>query len=575
MQPLQNQPAPQPRHKLDVYLIAALLLSVAIAAFVQREALFNPLAVNDDVRNQVYWMARLSNPHLYPHDFIATYFTQNSLISPIQWLIYKVGSFFADPVRISQLLPLALAPLATYFAYRCGEDSAGKRYGFFTALSFNQVLWLGSNMAGGLARAFAYPLLFAFLFFKGRNNRTGLIATLCAASLIYPPILFLTTAIWLLDFLPSRLKPQAPETPRPGKSELMTFCVGALSGLGILLYRFVLNPVNARFGSLINSTQAAQTVEFYQDGRIPIFHFFKLPIQASGATAFFSELLARCPGISWIIPLAGILAVYGIYQRWLAPRLGPLKMPNITWRVFAASVGLYVLAWPMLFFLYMPERYLQLGLPVIYTFLLAGLLEKLAEWISKSPLKPRLIQALQLSPLVVSLAIFSLLWNENLMTPKPHTQPIFEALRHTPESTVIAATPALASDIPLYARRSVVLSQEGYIPFHDKYFQEMKTRLKGFLTAYYSTTSEPVLQFIRQYKVDYMVINSKDFSPKRTQFLERKYYHSFPKSFYQKLLKNARPQDFLFSRIKPGCAVVESATYRLIPSAAILAGKCF
>src|SRR5436305_9375060 len=123
----------------DIALCGTLIISIGVATLVQWEALSNPMVINDDLRNQIYWMARQIDASLFPNDLIASYFSQPSLISPVLALIYGLGSHWMDPVRLSQLLPLLLAPLATFFVYRFAENQFGKQYGFLAAFAFNMV----------------------------------------------------------------------------------------------------------------------------------------------------------------------------------------------------------------------------------------------------------------------------------------------------------------------------------------------------------------------------------------------------------------------------------------------------
>ncbi len=592
---------------INLYLLGALLISLSIATFVQREAILNPLAINDDVRNQIYWMARLTDPGLFPHDYIADYFTRHSLVSPLLWWLYRLASSLIPPERFSQLLPLLLAPLASFFAYRFGDRFAGRRFGFLLAFSFNLIIWLSRNLAGGLARAFAYPLLFAMLWLLSPKNepmpnespgappapclspllmnQAALILIMALASLIYPPVLFLGLTVWLSTLLP-RLGPLAgplwvkppvssPKSQSSKLTSLLFFGISLGVSGGILIQRYILEPASARFGPLANSVIATQTPEFYERGRVPIFHYFQQPIHLPWPTRLFAELLARTPGLSRLIPLLAILLAVWAYQKWLAPRFGKLQVPPITWRLLACSVITYALAWPALFYLYVPERYLQLSMPILYTVLLAAFLERLLFWLAQSG-GTLLAHRLKLAaPLLLGLVIFSPLWDENLMVPDPALQPILNYLSHTPKATLVAATPALASNIPFYARRSVLLSEEACIPFHRRYFQEMKARLHAFLIAYYSVTPAALNQWLQRSSVQYLLINTDDFTDQRIRKLDKKYYHSFPKSFYTQLTAAHRPEDFLLSHPKAACRLVESGPYILISAQRVLNGACW
>ena len=417
------------------------------------------------------------------------------------------------------------------------------------------------------------------------------------ASLIYPPILFLGLTLWLSILFPPG-RPQALEAPSTHQADLqadstkavilpaiplssgfkpspVSFLIGAGISAAILIHRYLLEPTSARFGPLANSTIAAQTAEFYERGRVPIFHYFQHPMHLPWPNALFADLLARTPGLSRLIPLLAILLGVWGYQTWLAPKFGKFQIPPLVWRLLVCSFIIYALAWPALFYLYVPERYLQLSMPILYTALLAALLERVWHWLSRTGGQSSIHKLKLAAPLIFCLIIFSRVWDANLMVPDADLIPVLTYLKHSPKATLIAATPGLASDIPAYAQRSVVLSEETYIPFHQSYFQEMKRRLQDFLVAYYSVTPTPLIQWIQRYSIQYILINTEDFAPKRTQKLEKKYYHSFPKNFYTQLTQGHRPNDYLLSHPRSACRVMESGPYILLSGQAILNQNCW
>ena len=176
----------------------ALLLSLGIALFVERCVFWDGSAINDDVRNQAYWMLRLVDPALYPQDVIADYFTQPSLISPVVQLLYTLAARLGDtmdPLRFSQWLPFPLILLTTFFLFRFAERCVNARYAFWACGLFNLFIWTVRVFAGGLPRAFFYPLLFLFLWQYEKKAPWGIILALCLGALIYPPVGLLGIAL--------------------------------------------------------------------------------------------------------------------------------------------------------------------------------------------------------------------------------------------------------------------------------------------------------------------------------------------------------------------------------------------
>ena len=141
-------------------LILSLLFSLIVSIFVEHRIFFDKQAINDDVRNQIYWISRLGNNDLYPNDLIASYFTQSSLVSPIISNLYSMSS---DPVKLGQFLPFLLVLISTFFLFKIAEKYKGDQYAFWVSFAFNVYIWTLKNLAGGLPRAFFYPLFF-FVF---------------------------------------------------------------------------------------------------------------------------------------------------------------------------------------------------------------------------------------------------------------------------------------------------------------------------------------------------------------------------------------------------------------------------
>lgn len=79
----------------------SLLFSLIVALIVERRVFSDPYAINDDVRNQIYWMAQIMQPSLFDHDYIAAYFTQPMLVSPALYAVYRFAGAWVTPLTLS------------------------------------------------------------------------------------------------------------------------------------------------------------------------------------------------------------------------------------------------------------------------------------------------------------------------------------------------------------------------------------------------------------------------------------------------------------------------------------------
>ena len=187
------------------YFLLSLFLSFSIAAFVQFRAIFDDTAINSGVRNQIYWMARLMDPSLFPNDLIADHFAQPKMISPILAIIYNILPKNIEPNEITQFIPLILVLVATIFLFKAAEIRFDCKYVFWLCFGFNVSIWMIDNLAGGLQRSFFYPLFFFFLWMFAKKSWIGLLLSLLAQAFIYPIVFIISIAILFLDLIYKKL----------------------------------------------------------------------------------------------------------------------------------------------------------------------------------------------------------------------------------------------------------------------------------------------------------------------------------------------------------------------------------
>lgn len=187
------------------YFLLSLFLSFSIAAFVQFRAIFDDTAINSGVRNQIYWMARLIDPSLFPNDLIADHFAQPKMISPILAVIYNILPKNIEPNEITQLIPLILVIVSTIFLFKAAEIRFDCRYVFWLCFGFNVSIWMIDNLAGGLQRSFFYPLFFFFLWMVAKRAWLAVFLSLLIQAFIYPIVFIISLAILFLDLIYKKL----------------------------------------------------------------------------------------------------------------------------------------------------------------------------------------------------------------------------------------------------------------------------------------------------------------------------------------------------------------------------------
>jgi hypothetical protein len=216
------------------YFLLSLFLSFSIAAFVQFRAIFDDTAINSGVRNQIYWMARLMDPSLFPNDLIADHFAQPKMISPILAVIYNILPKNIEPNEITQLIPLILVIVSTIFLFKAAEIRFDCKYVFWLCFGFNVSIWMIDNLAGGLQRSFFYPLFFFFLWMFAKRSWLAVSLSLVIQAFIYPIVFIISLAILFLDLIYKNLIQE-----KISKIQLITTISGTAFGVLVIYIRYL------------------------------------------------------------------------------------------------------------------------------------------------------------------------------------------------------------------------------------------------------------------------------------------------------------------------------------------------
>ncbi|UCC61580.1 MAG: hypothetical protein JSV36_12305 [Anaerolineae bacterium] len=134
---------------------------------------------------------------------------------------------------------------------------------------------------------------------------------------------------------------------------------------------------------------------------------------------------------------------------------------------------------------------------------LLGRADRMAEAAAQPP-SPR-ITLKGLTFLVAALAIVYLPhWTGRTIRVTPERRELYDFIATLPKDALLAAPPSEAANIPLFARRSVLFSDE-ILPFKPE-------TVIDFFDGYYATSATRILSFCRQYGVNYLVVDRTSFS---------------------------------------------------------------
>jgi hypothetical protein len=430
--------------------------------------------------------------------------------------LYRLMSLLGvDPLLLNKLLPLALGLVTT--AYCFGLTLQLLRVpsaAFISALLLNQSLWMQDDLISATPRAFFYPLMLAFLYYLSRRSWLPCLAALALQGLFYPSSVFISVGILILRLFEWRSgRPRLTQNRRD-----YLFCgIGlAVSALVLLIYALK----SSGFGPVVMASEARTMPEFSPKGRMRVFHEGFWEYWVSGQN-------------TGLIPVSSLLPVT-VCSSLLLPIL--MRYPNrfplikkisanvkLLAHLALASVFMLFAAHLLLFKLYLPNRYTQHSLRIILCvaggITLAVILDAVFHFADKGSEARSTWRKLLAVGVVVLLAMTLMLYPG---TPKEfmHTNyrvgrepQLYEFFSSQPKSILIASLAREADRIPVFSKRSNLVSWECSLPFHKGYYSEMRQRAIDLINAQYSSDLSELQSFVRKYGIDFVLVDRRAFEP--------------------------------------------------------------
>ena len=473
------------------------LLSLAVGVAAQWAGFFNEYVVNDDVRQQLFWMQRWVDPGLYP-DTLLTSYSEAYVPWGVQG-VYRLASLVISPLMFSKVLAVALLALLTGCVFAMVRRDADEVAGWMgVAVCLATPLFL-YNISGGLARAFAAPLMALFLLFWQRCNFPALSLVLFAQAVFIPYIFAVCALAAGLGFVGS-LVSLAPENKRLLTS--LSCALPILAGVAmVLIWRHEMAA--SGFGPLVGM-DALHGPEFAASGRFPLFP----PLSV------FGELIAP---FGFIFPfrdggvVAGVVAAVCVVLLallgWVkSPRA--LSLPGLSMPLAClglASLILYVAARLTMLKLFIPSRYLSYSWELVLTIGLAVLLGSACRrFLSRGPWLALFVAAVVCLGAVrlhgVSLYDYS------------GTRGISEAVRRTPKDALLFGHPSTLDNVMTFGRRNAYATYELAHPWNSGYWDKYRERLYDTFRQYYSDDPASLGKFLREKGITHVVVDREDFS---------------------------------------------------------------
>ena len=481
----------QYRPKIFLHFIGVSLFAVGYFIFSQNIFAISGefAAQNSDVAMHSIWIGKYVGENQYVDNDLLVEISEK--IQP--WGIYLLKRAlieFSDTVVYSYAMPIVLFFISCFFAYLFILRYFGWKVAAIGIVLLSNTLIEPS--VGFHARAFSYPLLFAFLYFYSGRDYKSTAIVIVLATLFYPPALLIccgTAALYLGICL------VVNRSWDLDKKAVIILAVSLAISIMILLAKSQSMENNQLIGEMYSKSELLQMEELGKDGRVML-HPQLEPL----STLLSQKLNKRLFSKIFFITFVAYLIFVGVRRKSLT------HYDYLILSLACAGLTLFICARLFFFKLFIPFRYLEYTLEVFwYLVLIRGL----------SILVQRYSQALIL-PIAV---VFSMYLSFIHFVPKNAGQKnlneyaaVYEEARKLEPKSLIATTPAVADYIPYFAERSVLISYEtSHLIYYRNYWSEIKQRYIDFYEAY-STTDTAVLEsFIKKYNVDYIIVDRQYF----------------------------------------------------------------
>jgi hypothetical protein len=556
------------RRQRRTWLMLAFTLASLYGILTLRQAFSGDYVVQDDARQHVFWMYRWIDPTLFPEDLIADYFQS---VAPLGYrLFYRTLTWMSlDPFWVSKVLPLGLGLVTTGYAYGLSLRLFPVPAAAFGAtLLLNQVIWANDDIPSATPRAFVYPLLVAFLYYllerpRSRFSIFACLVLIALQGLFYPQSVFLAAGVLILQLVRWQGRRLTFSRDRVDYG-----VVGAGLGVAIaILLPFALQT--SAYGPVITLAEARELREFQPAGRSRFFDPNAWNFWIHGNRSGILPRTERLPPLLYGALLLPILQVFSgqfPLTRQIQPAariLGDLLLVSLFW---------FAMAHLTLFRLHLPSRYTQHSLRIVLCLaaaiaLICGL-DALLRWGAKSS-RSLLASGGTALMAIALLAYPTYAYQFPGANYEQGTQPeLYEFLIQQPPDIRVATLSMEADMIPSFAQRSVLVAPEYGIPYHMGYYTEFRNRAIALADAQYAPTLDPIQAAIREYNIDFWVVDTDAFSEAYLTETWVRQYPEFARETRRSMRRRQEPA--ALERAIAPCLVLETAAVQVLDAACLL-----
>ncbi|MBE7385251.1 MAG: hypothetical protein F6J95_028115 [Leptolyngbya sp. SIO1E4] len=548
---------------------------LAVLAYAKGTA--EPYLIPDDARQYVFWMHRFVDRDLFTDDLIADYFQS---VSPTGFVwLYRGAAFLGlSPLLFNQLLPAILFVLTAALTFlTCFELCAMPAAGFAASLLLAQSVGFTSAVASGTPKAFVYGLTLLFLYGWLRRSCGLSWLAIVLQGLLQPQTVLISSGLLVLGLIDRQEGRWRLNSDRA----LWILTLGGLAISTAVILQYALS--SSGFGPTLTAAEAHTMPEFYAGGRNKFFRPDPWDFLLHGRSGLRLDAA--------FTPVTNLLAL-ALPALLRAPKRFPLAASvrpgiSILPKLALTSAFWFTAAHMLLFKLHLPNRYtgryllilfvLATGITVVILIdaLLQGAIQGLTQpagrvnqlwgWI------PAALKAAAAAALASVLILYPLTFPGFPKTSLAQgTQPdLYRFFESQPKDSLIASLSAETSNLPNFARRSVLVSPEVTIPYHVGYYRAIQQRVRDLLVAQYSPDPGDLRAVITRYGITHWLLQADAFNLwtlNGNRWLQQ--YQPEAGNASSVLATGQRP---VLLNLGDRCAVFASADYQVLDAQCLLA----
>ena len=551
------------RHKW-FWLGLSLLFALYFALISTYYAFSQDYLIQDDVRIHIVWLQKFSDSELFSNDFIANYFVYFAPFGfkGIYWLGTKIG---IEPLTLAKILPAILGLTTAIYVYWFSLKILPKPFcAFLSSLFITQLIWLNDDLISATPRAFVYPLFAAFLYYLAVENLVLGLLTMFVLGLFYPQVLLVEIAILTIRLITRKRFFQLTKKTRYYQWWILGLIVGAIA-------LFPFTQRTPQWSTVVTASQMQQLPEFQLNGRTYFYGVGWLRFLFAGDSGL---CLPKFPPIVWL----GFALPWCLNKPIPTVKLVTAKV-NILGQVTIASLSMFAVAHLLLLKIHLPSRYtyhtLRFVLAIASAIVITILLDSALTWLQNKEyfqLLEKIAIAL-VTIFAINVVIFPMIphvlinWFQNWRVGE--SPAIYQYLVQQPKDIMVASLSDDANNIPAFAHRSILVSEEFAFPYHPYYHREIQQRAKNLIDAQYSTNKETLLSFIDRYNIDYLLLDKTAFTPEYLQTKNWLLYSSWQNTTINAIERLKTKDSFVLPPLVKSCSVIATEKANLLDTKCI------